>query len=80
MTTNAIKNDFIYIVLVKAHTGLGKVSRVLSGGYEYSHIAVCKDDHLRILSRFRGGGTMRRSMRVLCMRRAAVTALARMTG
>ena len=45
MTTNAIKNDFIYIVLVKAHTGLGKVSRVLSGGYEYSHIAVCKDDH-----------------------------------
>jgi len=44
MTANAIKNDFIYIVLVKAHTGLGKVSRVLSGGYEYSHIAVCKDD------------------------------------
>lgn len=44
MAGNAIKNDFIYIVLVKAHTGLGKVSRVLSGGYEYSHIAVCKDD------------------------------------
>ena len=44
MAGNAIKNDFIYIVLVKAHTGLGTVSRVLSGGYEYSHIAVCKDD------------------------------------
>lgn len=44
MAGNAVKNDFIYIVLVKAHTGLGKVSRVLSGGYEYSHIAVCKDD------------------------------------
>lgn len=44
MTNNAIKNDFIYIVLVKAHTGLGKVSRVLSRGYEYSHIAVCKDE------------------------------------
>lgn len=39
-----IRNDEIYIVLVKAHTGLGKVARVLSGGYEYSHIAVCIDD------------------------------------
>lgn len=39
-----IRNDYIYIVLVKAHTGLGKAARVLSGGYEYSHIAVCKDD------------------------------------
>ena len=39
-----MRNEYIYIVLVKAHTGLGKVSRVLSGGYEYSHIAVCRDD------------------------------------
>ncbi len=39
-----IRNDYIYIVLVKAHTGLGKAARVLSGGYEYSHITVCKDD------------------------------------
>ena len=37
-------SDYIYIVLVKAHTGLGKAARVLSGGYEYSHIAVCMDD------------------------------------
>lgn len=44
MTNNAIKSEFIYIVLVKAHTGLGKVSRILSGGYAYSHIAVCKND------------------------------------
>ncbi|MDE7417957.1 MAG: hypothetical protein K2N44_16915 [Lachnospiraceae bacterium] len=39
-----IRNDYIYIVLVKAYTGLGKAARVLFGGYEYSHIAVCKDD------------------------------------
>ena len=38
------RNDYIYIVLVKAHTKLGSIARVLSGGYEYSHIAVCKDD------------------------------------
>lgn len=80
MTTNAIKNDFIYIVLVKAHTGLGKVSRVLSGDMSTRTSQSVRMTILRILSRFRGGGTMRRSMRVLCMRRAAVTALARMTG
>lgn len=39
-----IRNDSIYIVLVKAHTGLGKAARVLSGGYDYSHTAVCIDD------------------------------------
>ncbi|MDE6221335.1 MAG: hypothetical protein K2G51_13080 [Lachnospiraceae bacterium] len=38
------KDSHIYIVLVKAHTGLGRVSRVLAGGYEYSHIAVCRED------------------------------------
>lgn len=36
--------DCIYIVLVKAHTGLGKAVRLLSGGYAYTHIAFCKDD------------------------------------
>lgn len=39
-----IRNSCIYIVLVKAHTGLGSIARVLSGGYEYSHIAVCKEN------------------------------------
>ncbi len=39
-----IKDDYIYIVLVKAHTGLAAVSRFLSGGYAYSHVAVCMDD------------------------------------
>lgn len=32
----------IYIVLIKAHTGLGKFARRLTG-YEYTHIAVCTD-------------------------------------
>lgn len=36
-------NDYIYIVLVKALTGLGKFSRKISK-YEYTHIAVCLDD------------------------------------
>lgn len=35
----------IYIVLIKAHTGLGKVARALTG-YPYSHIAVCFDKEL----------------------------------
>ncbi|MDE6619696.1 MAG: hypothetical protein K2K74_04230 [Lachnospiraceae bacterium] len=38
------KDSYIYIVLVKAHTGLARVARVLTGGYEYSHIAVCRED------------------------------------
>ena len=33
-------NDYIYIVLVKALTGLGKFARRFSK-YEYTHIAVC---------------------------------------
>ena len=39
-----IKNDeYIYVVLVKALTGLGKFARWFSK-YDYTHIAVCLDD------------------------------------
>lgn len=36
-------NNYIYVVLVKALTGLGKIAR-LTSKYEYTHIAVCLDD------------------------------------
>lgn len=36
---------FIYIVLVKALTGLGKFARIFSN-YEYTHIAICLDDNI----------------------------------
>ena len=39
------QNNYIYIVLVKALTGLGKFAR-LTGKYEYTHIAVCLDEKL----------------------------------
>lgn len=35
----------IYVVLVKAHTGLGSIARNLTG-YEYTHIAVCMNRKL----------------------------------
>lgn len=35
----------MYVVLVRAHTGLGKMTRTLFG-YEYTHIAVCFDRKL----------------------------------
>ncbi|MBE6153836.1 MAG: hypothetical protein E7166_06410 [Firmicutes bacterium] len=38
-------NNHIYVVLVKALTGLGKLAR-LTGNYEYTHIAVCLDEKL----------------------------------
>lgn len=38
-------NEYIYIVLIKALTGLGKFSRKISK-YEYTHIAVSFDDRL----------------------------------
>lgn len=38
-------NKYIYIVLVKALTGLGKFARRFSK-YEYTHIAVCLNDDL----------------------------------
>jgi len=37
--------EYIYIVLVKALTTLGKIARVFTN-YEYTHIAVCLDDKL----------------------------------
>lgn len=40
-----MKNKNVYIVLVKAHTGLGKFARFFSK-YEYTHIAVCLNDEL----------------------------------
>ena len=36
---------YIYIVLIKAHTGLGSIAR-LATGYEYTHAAVCLDKKL----------------------------------
>jgi hypothetical protein len=36
---------YIYIVLIKAHTGLGSVARVFTR-YPYTHIAVCLDKSL----------------------------------
>lgn len=38
-------NDYIYIVLVKALTRIGKLSRRINP-YEYTHIAVCLDEKL----------------------------------
>ncbi len=38
------KNEkYIYVVLVKANTGLGKVARLVTD-YEYTHTAICLDD------------------------------------
>lgn len=34
--------NHIYIVLIKAHTGLGKLAKKITG-YDYTHIAVCLD-------------------------------------
>jgi len=39
------QNNYIYVVLVKALTGLGKFAR-LTSKYEYTHIAVCLDEKL----------------------------------
>lgn len=38
-------DGYLYVVLVKAQTGLGKFARRI-GGYEYTHIAVCPDDKM----------------------------------
>lgn len=38
-------DEYIYVVLVKALTGLGKFARFFSK-YEYTHIAVCMDENL----------------------------------
>lgn len=37
------KNDYIYIVLVKALTGIGKFAR-LTSKYDYTHIAICLNE------------------------------------
>lgn len=39
------QNNYIYVVLVKALTGLGKFAR-LTSKYDYTHIAVCLDENL----------------------------------
>lgn len=39
------ENNYIYVVLVKALTGLGKFAR-LTSQYDYTHIAVCLDEKL----------------------------------
>ncbi|MBR4670688.1 MAG: hypothetical protein IKO84_08815 [Butyrivibrio sp.] len=44
MTTNN-SEDHIYVVLVRALTGLGSFARKITG-YEYTHISVCLDDKL----------------------------------
>ena len=35
--------NYVYVVLVKAHTGLGSIARAVTG-YEYTHIAVCLEE------------------------------------
>lgn len=45
MQKKEIQNNYIYVVLVKALTGLGEFAR-LTGKYEYTHIAVCLDEKL----------------------------------
>ncbi|MBQ8164885.1 MAG: hypothetical protein IJZ94_03630 [Clostridia bacterium] len=45
MQKNESQNDCIYVVLVKALTGLGKFARLFAK-YDYTHIAVCLDDKL----------------------------------
>lgn len=39
------QNNYIYVVLVRALTGLGKFAR-LTSKYDYTHIAVCLDENL----------------------------------
>ena len=39
------ENNYIYVVLVRALTGLGKLAR-LTSKYDYTHIAVCLDENL----------------------------------
>lgn len=39
------ENDYIYVVLVKALTGLGKFAR-LTIKYDYTHIAICLDEKI----------------------------------
>lgn len=39
------KNDHIYVVLVRAHTGLGSFARAITG-YQYTHIAFCMNEQL----------------------------------
>lgn len=38
------QNNYIYVVLVKPMTGLGKFARLI-GKYDYTHIAVCLDEN-----------------------------------
>ena len=45
------KNEYIYVVLIKALTGLGKFSRLLNK-YEYTHIAVSLDEKLKEFATF----------------------------
>ncbi len=45
------KNEHIYIVLIKALTGLGKFSRYVNK-YEYTHIAVSLNEELREFATF----------------------------
>ena len=39
------KDEYIYIVLVKALTGLGRIARKITR-YEYTHIAISLDENL----------------------------------
>ena len=51
LNVKIVKREYLYVVLIKAHTGLGKLSRMISRisspkGYEYTHIAVCLKEPL----------------------------------
>ncbi|WP_051538342.1 hypothetical protein [Butyrivibrio proteoclasticus] len=43
---NTKTKSYIYVALVKAHTGLGAIARALFR-YEYTHIAVCMEEPLQ---------------------------------
>lgn len=46
MKKKETQNNYVYVVLVKAHTGLGKLSR-LTSKYEYTHIAICPNENFQ---------------------------------
>ena len=68
------KNEYVYIVLIKALTGLGKFSRKLNH-YEYTHIAVCFEDTLSDFVTFSRKGIIRLSMPGLCTKRESIMLL-----
>lgn len=40
-----MSEKYIYVVLIQAHTGLGKIGRKITN-YKYTHVAICLDESL----------------------------------